>query len=656
VAELQDSSGMMSLSHTPGTNQYTLSVNPASRPLGNYSAVIHLTAGPTGGVVFVPITVTVGAAIFPRDPFHASFDAGSGLGDLQVVTPILTANGAAAVWSASTTTSWLSVAPGSAPTDPATPLTLSADPAIASFSDPALFGSYTLTSNLPGSTALVVDVTVSNNLPWLQSTSAVLAGTGGRLYIEGALASSRLLENQALQITGATLVGASYRRDTRFAGDIEVLAVDVAGATPGTPVTITAHTPLLTTQVNVAVQAPARLAASHQPLALAAYRPARFAPGQGAFYFSSPGKVWRWQASGASAGLTQTSVVGLTGVAMPPDEKRLHAFSGARVLALDPANLSLLATSPPLGDAFGRVPNPALLFDGSGANYLPSLAYASDGRALAGVATTDSINVATRAAYWINSPSTTRALVDLTNAPRIGDPGISPLTTNGLEAGPVLVASPNLHVVAGSSPDGLVAQYLSSSAQWRAGPRLGAGLVIVATSDDGLTMVSSDGSVWSDGTSFANLKAVLALSEVAGGYGVTQDGRHALVYSYELAAPAGPANLARVHVVDLAQARLGSMSPASIISTVALSAPVGCTNLPLDSGESCQHQASITLAPGSGTAFVLGPRALAVVPLPLEVTAQSAQVKPRRAEPASARAARSAKTVNRPLGIRPNKP
>jgi hypothetical protein len=111
-----------------------------------------------------------------------------------------------------------------------------------------------------------------------------------------------------------------------------------------------------------------------------------------------------------------------------------------------------------------------------------------------------------------------------------------------------------------------------------------------------------------------------------------------------------------VHVVDLAQARLGSMSPASIISTVALSAPVGCTNLPLDSGESCQHQASITLAPGSGTAFVLGPRALAVVPLPLEVTAQSAQVKPRRAEPASARAARSAKTVNRPLGIRPNKP
>jgi hypothetical protein len=557
-------------------------------------------------------------------------NAASTLADLQLVTPIVTADGSSALWTASTSTSWLSLDPLTGSTDPATPLTLRIDPAVAATSDLAHFGSYTVTTNQPGTVSQDFDVRFSNRLPWLQRTSAVLTGSSGRIYVDGMFASSRVIETGSVKATGATLVAANYRRDQRFAGDFIMLAIDVADATPGTPVTISANTPLFTSQVNLAVKAPARVTPSYQPLPLATYRPASFAPGLGAFYFSGPGKVFRWSLSGVGAALTQADVAGVLGVALRPDEQRLHATSGATVLALNPSDLALLATSPPLGDIFGQRSDPAWQFDGSGTAFLPSLVYASDGRALASVSTASAPEFATRSPYWITTPTPTRVLGDLTDAPLLGDPGVNPLVTSGSLAGSSLVASPSLHAVVASNPDGNVAMYLSNQAGWTAGPNVGIGNAVVASSDDGQTLVTSNGSVYSAGSSVGNLNALLPSSDFAGGFGVTQDGRHALVYSYQINAAQGPASNALLRVVDLDQALLTSFSPASIASNIALTAPVGCTTLPLGSGESCQHSASITLAPGSSSVFILGPRAVAAVALPASIAVQDAAATKRK--------------------------
>ncbi|MEY2689965.1 MAG: hypothetical protein RL375_4165, partial [Pseudomonadota bacterium] len=390
-----------------------------------------------------------------------------------------------------------------------------------------------------------------------------------------------------------------------------------------------------------------------QPLPPATYRPASFAPGLGAFYFSGPGKVFRWSLSGDGAALTQADVSGVLGIALRPDEQRLHATSGATVLALNPSDLALLATSPPLGDIFGQRSDPAWQFDGSGTAFLPSLVYASDGRALASVSIGSAPELSMRSPYWITTPTPTRAVGDLTDAPMLGDPGANPLATHGSLAGSSLVASPSLHAVAASNPDGNVALYLSNHSGWTAGPNIGIGNAIVAITDDGQTLVTRNGSVFSTGSSVGNLNALLPQSEFAGGFGVTQDGRHALVYSYQINAAQGPANNALLRVVDLDQALLTSFSSTSVVSTIALDAPVGCTTLPLASGESCQHSASISLAPGSSSAFILGPRAVVAVALPASIAVQNAATTKRKRLDTKLHHLPQRTPLKRPLGAVP---
>jgi hypothetical protein len=84
---------------------------------------------------------------------------------------------------------------------------------------------------------------------------------------------------------------------------------------------------------------------------------------------------------------------------------------------------------------------------------------------------------------------------------------------------------------------------------------------------------------------------------------------------------------------------------------------VGCTSTTLATGETCQHTASITLAPGSDSAFVLGPRGVAAVALPAGVavmTAASAHpVASEQLRPMSDRPMQDQLRVMRPVGVLP---
>jgi hypothetical protein len=86
------------------------------------------------------------------------------------------------------------------------------------------------------------------------------------------------------------------------------------------------------------------------------------------------------------------------------------------------------------------------------------------------------------------------------------------------------------------------------------------------------------------------------------------------------------------------------VSASPIVSALPLPSAVGCTAA-FASGETCQHVASVSVAPGDGTAFVVGPRGVAAVGLPTSVTSAqplSTRVRPQsaNAEPVAARPVR----------------
>ena len=643
-----DYTHQMSLSSGPGANQYTLSINTAGLIPGIYDAYVQFGAGSTGGSAGVPITLDVTEGFYASGSFNNIYlDARSTTSALQVTAPIITADGSSATWTASTATPWLQVTPASAPTGTATPMVVNIAPVFNGSPSWLFSGNITLDTNQAGVQAQSIQVMVRNQLPQLERTTAVLSGTGGRIYVDGVIAGTNLLASGNLTVSGATLNAASYRMDTRFVGEVGMLALDLSGATPGQPIVVSANTPLISSQVSIAVQAPLQAAAAYQDLPYSAYRPGRYAPGNGAFYFSAPGEVYRWALSAGQWTLNQTAVVGATGVALRPDEQELDVATGSTLQSLDPASLAPINSGAPLRTTAGVANVDA--FDGSGPAYLPTIAYASDGRAIASVApVSGGAQVGYNGIDWIAAPSDTRLLANLVTAPQIGDPGESPIGGQG-GTGVALVLSPSGHAIVGSSAAGSVALYLAKHGWWDTAPALTAGVYVVGAADDGQTFVASDGSVHSAATVVGNLNAVLPLSEYAGGFGLTQDGRYGLVYSYEIPLAAGPATNGVLRVVDLSQAPATALAPSAVVAVQALSSPVGCTTTPLASGESCQHTASITLAPGSGTAFILGPRGIAAVPLPSNVAVQTASA---TAAPRSAKAqgSRVSSVVSRPVG------
>ncbi|HWS68995.1 MAG TPA: hypothetical protein VN325_40010 [Steroidobacteraceae bacterium] len=78
------------------------------------------------------------------------------------------------------------------------------------------------------------------------------------------------------------------------------------------------------------------------------------------------------------------------------------------------------------------------------------------------------------------------------------------------------------------------------------------------------------------------------------------------------------------------------------------------TSSTLATGETCQHTASITLAPGSDSAFVLGPRGVAAVALPPSVAVMNASAAAARPAVAGQVGQRQDQLrLMRPLGVLP---
>jgi len=594
-----------------GTDAYDLTFDSTGLVPGSYSSNVRFVAGTTGGEATVYFAVDVGASVVLEGTFGRALSATSGAADLAFSLVVRDPEGDGTAWTAVSKTAGLQVLRSSGRTG-VDSLELAVDPAVLASPQALLEFGVEVAVDRPGTAAQVFTVVLQNNLPSLQRASpGTLVGRSGRVYVEGAYSvwDSQLLAPGVLQVTGATLDKASWITDTRFVGDVSLLALDLAGATPGQPVTIRAVSGLATAQVQVDVIA-ALQASGFQALPYAAYRPGRYVPGAGAFYFAGPGVVYRWGRDGSSWQLTQSSRPGLLDVTAMPDGASLVGLEPPQVVSLDPRTLGVLSSG-----TFG-----ANLFfqdalDTSAMTGLNAIVFSADARALASLKTqpeTDNHGVA-----WICTPQTTRALAALTQAPVECEPGISPRTT-GSTVGWGLVRSANGQSVVAVSPTGVRVSYAAAQRRWSAGTALPAGMAIDAVADDGRRAVRSDGMVLDAAdTPLGSLGSAIPLTHVAGGFGLTSDGRFGLVYGYRLTGSgnAQRATDARLLVVDLRDVVTGGAGSAPVVANVVLSSAVGCTAATVD-GERCEHRAALTTAPGDGTVFLVGPRGVAAVALP----------------------------------------
>jgi hypothetical protein len=188
-------------------------------------------------------------------------------------------------------------------------LDMEIDPTLLSSTDFVTAGTIDVSIDTPGTLSLPFSVGVRDTRPSFQRGTAALVGNRGRIYIDGVIRTdSAAIDPGILHVTGAVLQQARYLTDTRFIGDVSVLAVDVTGAVAGQPIVVRALGPLVDTALTTAVEAPTRVPTGYLSLPYGAYRPPQYAPTLDALYFAGSGTVYRWAHDASSWTLTQVAV------------------------------------------------------------------------------------------------------------------------------------------------------------------------------------------------------------------------------------------------------------------------------------------------------------------------------------------------------------
>ena len=638
-----DTARMLTLTDL-GNGQYDVAINSAGVSRGSYSPSIRFSAGPTGGAAVVYFNVWVTSSFYVDGNGDHTLSATSTAADLSWSNPVLTFDGASARWTAVSQSPLLRVVNSSGQTG-VDALQLRLDPAALSLPSWGQVFPVVVSIDRAGTLPETLQVSVLNSIPTLQIASpATLVGSSGRVYIQGAFRNfvGDPVWADRLRIDGATLSHGQLIGDPRSLNDYFVLALELTGATPGQPITVGVDNSLLPTQLQLQVQPPLRAALGYQALPYASYRPGQFVPGIGALYFSSPNTVHRWAPGASGWALSQATVTGLIDVAPSPDESQLFASKPTEVVVLDPQTFAQQSAGA-LTDSF----SPVLVFDASAAAGTRALVFSADGRALASISYQP--DQGSHLVGTMGTPQLTRAVPALTASLQSCDPGSAKGWIDG-PTGSGLVRSANGAIVVGVNPNGRRSTYRADDRQWVQASALPAGLMVSAIADSGSRLVRSDGMVI-DGndTQLGNLGSVVPFNATPGGYGLSSGGRFGFVYGYSTTGEGASqrATQATLWVVDLNNAASTGVASAPVVAAIAMPNAVGCTGA-FAAGETCQHNASITVAPGDGTAFVLGPRGVAAIPLPAGVnSAQALSGMRRSATATSARPPQSPSTTVR---------
>ncbi len=606
---LRNADGVLALRDL-GNDEYEVTLDASGKQPRLYFGGITFDAGVTGGSAEVNFSIDVSTAVRLPSALGVTLRLQSQAADLHLSTPVLTEDGVPARWTARTESPWVRLL-STAGTTGVDELVFEIDPLALPF-EWVPEARIDVSIDRPGTLPQSLGVPVRTEIPRLRVPGArAMVGSSGRLYVEGIIPGLHFVPVvNSLKVEGARLVAAATVCDSRFLGDVCALRVDLADMVAGGDITVGVDSALLPSQIRVTAEAPTRVPAGYVPLPYGSYRPPQYAPGRDAVYFAGPDSVYRWSHDAAAWHLDTAAVPGLIDVALRPDEQVLYAISGSTsVHALDP--VSLLQTGSTALHSEGAIGFDAT-FDAAAPAGQRALAFSADLRAFASK-TSGSGEWAQSGVDWLKPLQP----VDLMQSPRWGGPGSAMLQTG---TGPVrassIVRSPAGQALVVRFPDGRQALYQLGFRSFSDYTKLPADVLLSAVADDGFWSVGSDG-VLRGGFANVALASLVPATHVAGGYGITGDGRYALIYGYRIAQENGVerARDATLWVMDVNRLSVQPQDPAALVAAVPLIDAVGCTIAPV-AGEACLHSAQVVAAEGGGSVFVIGPRGLAAVPMP----------------------------------------
>ncbi len=592
-----------------GNDEYEVSLDTASIRPGIYSTSVLADAGPLAGTQMARVQVNVSQPFWVEVIFKAIDENST---DLRVSTAIHTLDGKSANWSATSLTPWLRIVRGNGQTDRDT---LEAE--IESASLPTLSSTskakIRISIDRPGVAPIDADVWISINLPRLISPiNAVWGSTSARLFVQTDVTT------EPLRVTGARLTRQIPAAPNAYWGPDSLLAVDVTDITPGVPISIFRDSKWRPTSVTFQTYAAPQVPSGHITLPLGPRRTPYFSAHHGALYFASQGNVYRWKPSGVSwLPSQQTSITGLVDVALSADGRRLFGSTAQTIVELDPQTLAVIQTGPINGPWDASISSESW-------NGMNSLSTTADGRTLISVrgisARLEQPRRLERGVGWVAGYNPVYGYSDaLLTAPETHVMDwhagwFDPTLAN--DAG--LLRSVDGHTVIGVMPDRTTFKYGTASRTWSGFFSIPSDTQLVAVADDGQTYMLSNGVLVKDGVSQgASLGGLLPAGYLAGGYGLSGDGTRAYIYGYKIdkSGMTPAVTDAAVWVVDIHDRANTPLDQSPIMKVQSLAKPVGCLS-PMATGESCEHNATLTLAPGNRSLFISGPRGMAALTVP----------------------------------------
>jgi hypothetical protein len=480
-------------------------------------------------------------------------------------------------------------------------------------------------------------VTADQRLPKLGPAlvETLLPGSGV-IYLDGYFPPASQWA-RCMQITGATLRSAKLMGAEQEVFAAKALRLEFDAAVSGQDITVRCDAPLLPTQVRLPVASALRTPQAYASLPFKDWRPPQCSSSRQALFFSADGTLARWSFAAGSWTLDTQEIEGLLDVAPYGDHSFLIGIGGPYGWRIDARTMKVEAKE------FTNMVNfeYGINFDPPTAPAMRGLAFAADGAAIANVHVGGNGGPGGgRAPY--RASTVLGALIR--SAANSGDPNNSFELADAASLPGGVIRSPSGQTVLGQFPSGKLLAYEPNLRASRLWGTLPSGVFARAISDDGLRLIGSDGQVRVRGVSVAgSLAGRLPAGFVVGGYGLTGKGNHALVYGYRIAGEtAGPrAREAAVWVFDISNAATQGIISATLLDRLVLTDAVGCTAA-LQSGESCEHVATVVVAEGDQSAFVLGPRGVAALPLPLALVVGAGAT---ATSPAAAVARQQLKTV-----------
>jgi hypothetical protein len=609
---LDDPTGLFRLRDLGG-DEYEITANTAGVAVDTtLRATVNLNGTVSGAQQSAGISVSVGRAFWVAGGLDVTLDGTSTAAAFRLKAPVVSETGQALRWSARSLTPWVTVV-RSAGVSGVDEIEVLVDPSAVIAQAQAGFGEIEVAVDRPNTSPQRVSVAVGYDIPRVGFAlrGALLAGQN-TLYLDGYLVRPYSVA-ACLSVTGATLRATTVLSDNRFVGAFNVLRLTLSDVVEGQDVVVRCTTPLLTTLVRVPVRAVPRVAAGYAGLPFNAWRSAQFAQGQDALFFAGNGVVARWAQTATGWAYTSRQMPGLIDAALYGDHSFLIGVAQAQAWRIDTASLATTLTTPFVADMFSRVlnvdPKPlagmsALVFAADGAAYVASLQLQTTGDPVA----------ASYGASGFFYPLT----ASIGNGTDPGSNGSENVPAGGPQSGGV-VRSPGGAWVVGQVPSGRLRVHEAANRSPVFAEQLPPGVSLRGVSEDGTRRLRSDGVLHVGGNPVGgSLASRLPAGFVVGGYGLTGSGRHALVYGYRIVAEAaGPrAREAAVWVFDITDATSQGVALAPLLDRLVLADAVGCTTT-LQANESCEHLASVTVAEGDQSAFVLGPRGVAAVPLPV---------------------------------------